>query len=649
MSKTSSSYCATVQDLVAMDGREIAEHLKAVTKGSTSESEYLSWRRSLPILVGVLHRAGMDQLSLALEYETPLGKRIDAVLLGKGRTSCHPLALIIELKQWSAIKEHTKGSETFVSVCVSPREQIFKDREHPVQQTLTYKKHLKQNHSNVSSRKIKVLCCQFLHNFGRKELLFKGAYEDYAPLAAETYVKGEEGKLEAFFRDTFSNLPDQGAVDLFLGGTYVFGACGFEALRRVHDDKENAVMISDQVEVNKRAASVLKRLKSDPAHRELVVISGAAGTGKTVVGFHILWLYSKIFEKSRQYGQKCVFSLSRSRTLSQVIQGASNIPIVYLENLPFGLDLVVIDEAHRIERLDAVMPTLFTKAKIVVVLQDDNQRIRLSEEGTVSNFVQFAEREGIAYECLRLNTQKRAGYLGSYVQCLQRLLFERYDDFIPRCGGIKIACWDSLFELDNYLHQLQEAESHVKWYAPFCWFWSRDVQMLDISIQTEKGMFEKPWNPEHGQYVWYRGLRAIDLDQVGCIYTAQGLEFNDIGVIWWDDLRWNEARSDWEIDLNACKDRQFIMSIVEFYGGKLASGNGPWQVWNEAGMQNICTFLQEKDADWNAIKYLILNTYGILLTRALKGVNIWFKDSATAEHFRKVMGTQIWKRENTGI
>ena len=34
-------------------------------------------------------------------------------------------------------------------------------------------------------------------------------------------------------------------------------------------------------------------------------------------------------------------------------------------------------------------------------------------------------------------------------------------------------------------------------------------------------------------------------DQVGCVYTAQGLEFDYVGVIWGRDLRWDPDINDW--------------------------------------------------------------------------------------------------------
>lgn len=57
---------------------------------------------------------------MVLEYQTPIGSRIDAVLLGEGENNGQmPLVLIIELKQWSAIEENAAGRESSVSICLS--------------------------------------------------------------------------------------------------------------------------------------------------------------------------------------------------------------------------------------------------------------------------------------------------------------------------------------------------------------------------------------------------------------------------------------------------------------------------------------------------------------------------------------------------
>ena len=211
------------------------------------------------------------------------------MLLGEGKTTGKPLVLVIELKQWSAIEENVAGRESSVSICLSRAENRFEERLHPVQQTLTYAKHLRMNHSNVADGKMDVRCRQFLHNFKDKEQLFQGSYQAYEPLRHETYTKGEEELLAADLRNLFSSEPKPEVVEQFLSGTYVLGQVGFRDLRNVLARKENAVMLDDQIEVNRKICSMIDQLRSPQFGKHLMIISGPPGTGKTVVGLHAIY------------------------------------------------------------------------------------------------------------------------------------------------------------------------------------------------------------------------------------------------------------------------------------------------------------------------------------------------------------------------
>jgi DUF2075 family protein len=87
------------------------------------------------------------------------------------------------------------------------------------------------------------------------------------------------------------------------------------------------------------------------------------------------------------------------------------------------------------------------------------------------------------------------------------------------------------------------------------------------------------------------------IDQVGCVYTAQGFEFDYAGVIVGRDLVYRFATQDWQAQSEFCHD-----SVVRRSKDKLAE--------------------------------LLKNTYRVLLTRGLKGCYVFFEDKETRDYFR---------------
>jgi DUF2075 family protein len=89
------------------------------------------------------------------------------------------------------------------------------------------------------------------------------------------------------------------------------------------------------------------------------------------------------------------------------------------------------------------------------------------------------------------------------------------------------------------------------------------------------------------------------LNQVGCIYTAQGFEFDYVGVIFGRDLV-HRARDGWVGQPEFSKD-----SVV-----RRAARDGT-----------------------QAFADLVKHTYRVLLTRGLKGCFVYFEDPATRDFF----------------
>ena len=82
------------------------------------------------------------------------------------------------------------------------------------------------------------------------------------------------------------------------------------------------------------------------------------------------------------------------------------------------------------------------------------------------------------------------------------------------------------------------------------------------------------------------------INQVGCVYTAQGFEFDYVGVIFGRDLRWDPTTNDWIGDSGASHD-----SIVKRSGDRFTD--------------------------------LVKRTYRVLLTRGLKGCYVYYEDHGT--------------------
>ena len=94
---------------------------------------------------------------------------------------------------------------------------------------------------------------------------------------------------------------------------------------------------------------------------------------------------------------------------------------------------------------------------------------------------------------------------------------------------------------------------------------------------------------------------GIFVDQTGCIYTAQGFEFDYVGVIFGTDLRFNLDKSEWE--------------------------GHPEDSYDES-TKNADDFLQ-----------LVKNTYRVLLTRGIKGCYVYFMDKDTERFIKSRLKT----------
>lgn len=220
-----------------------------------------------------------------------------------------------------------------------------------------------------------------------------------------------------------------------------------------------------------------------------------------------------------------------------------------------------------------------------------------------------------------LTTQKRAQNNSSYISKLRNLLFSENNVIKDDDETFQVELDLTLKEIDFELWSKIDEKSNVKskWFAPYVWEWitkdSPKMKKNDISITDhDGGIFEKKWNPLRNQVDWYNSYSMEGFNQVGSVYTAQGLGYDYIGFIWWDDLKWNPDQEKWEFDINKSEDYGFKKDVLKY----LKEHN------------------YSDDAN-NHVLQIILNQYYVLLSRASKGAYIWFKDQETKEKVATIM------------
>lgn len=590
-----SIFCDKISNLYGLSGKELIHKVGKYNKDS-SDAEKKSWRTSLPKLIYVVHNAGLDNLFLAIEYKLPAGGRIDAILIGDSEDGAHH-ALIVELKQWSSDGVSYYGSYGFPVIKVNTNPPY--PSRHPVNQTKEYIGALKANHANIVNGSLEIDACQYLHNF---ELNKKGFFiqDGFSNIdISNMFVNGEEVLFAQYLNKIFSSSRDSlKAKDLLIDGDYVTTEIDMEIINKITESPDNIPLWHDQNRILDFIFPLLEnqaRGKLNTKH--MIVISGAAGTGKTIVGFRILAEYWKLHPKGSNH-YLCKYALPQSRTIKQVLEGLSNdmagIRPIFLDHIRNQLDLLVIDEAHRITEFS----TAISSAHLVIVLQDDRQRVRGNEIGTESNYKNFARTNGYKYAKFPLDYQKRSG-LGSYVDRLDKTLYG--DDYLEDIGlGIDITVYDNIQDMESWMNNCYKKTKSTKYYASYCWEWKSQNKPteIDIKIPEINPVFQKQWNPMYNQYDWY----LDSIDKVGCIYTAQGLGFDYVGFIWWNDLVWRTDHWEFRIDKVTKYDYQLKNSIINDTNNDV----------------------------------LLLNIYRVMLTRVKKGLGIWFEDEETKRHFREI-------------
>lgn len=244
------------------------------------------------------------------------------------------------------------------------------------------------------------------------------------------------------------------------------------------------------------------------------------------------------------------------------------------------------------------MDELIQAARVPVFLLDERQVVRPSEIGSVDEIRLAAKRHGAELITIRLDGQFRAAGSAGYLEWVESLLgFDGRSPqpWIPEVFELSVATTPD--ELEGWVGHKSEEGYTARLSAGFCWPWS-DPDNGTLVEDVVVGDWRHPWNVKGDRPVGNApsaSLWATDpmgIGQVGCIYTAQGFEYDFNGVIFGPDLVWRRDR--WVADPQVSHD----------------------------------TVVRRDAAGFDR---LIRHTYKVLLTRGLLGCCLYSTDEETRE------------------
>jgi DUF2075 family protein len=287
------------------------------------------------------------------------------------------------------------------------------------------------------------------------------------------------------------------------------------------------------------------------------------------------------------------------------------------------IDVMIADEAHRIRETSnnqftprarkSTLPQireLLKAAKTCVFFIDDNQIVRPKEIGSSTYIRNEAEKLHCEVREFELEAQFRCAGSDAFVNWVNNTLgIQRTAHVIwNQADEFDVKMLPSPEALEAAIRQKSAEGFTARMTAGFCWPWSNPTSDGTLVNDVVIGSFARQWNAKSNSGHLAPGipkesLWAYDsggLDQIGCIYTAQGFEFDYVGVIFGPDLVYVPETASWKGDKTKSFDR-------------VVKGS--------------------KDNFVNLVK----NTYRVLLTRGMKGCYVHFMDKNTENFFRSRM------------
>lgn len=586
------------------------------------EREFASWHNSMKFMRDIVDDSEIDDdVQIAIEYNIPqTSKRVDFIIIGANNAGKDNI-VIVELKQWSKAEVVDDDMHFCVRTYVANDNRIVC---HPSYQAYSYSRFISNYSQVVQSDGINLVPCAYLHNYlpAYKAALSADIYRDWYT-SAPFFIMDEVQEFIDFIKRFVTKRSSRG--DLL----YLIDHGRIKPTKSLQDALSTMVRGTPVFELLDEQAvcfdmcirTMLQCLKDQK--KRTVLIQGGPGTGKSVLAVNLL-MQMIVSNCNAAYVTKN--SAPRQAFLS-ILSGnkAKNIAdIGQLFRSPFGLsnvpansyDCLIVDEAHRLVKKmygdwngENQVKECINASLLTIFMLDEDQAVTTKDIGSVGEIEKWCKELGstiIMREETKLVSQFRCNGSDAYIQFIDNLLQrgEETVDVPLRELNYDFRIFDDASSMREALREKNAIANKARMVAGYCYDWNVKHHRGDVDIKLPGG-FNAKWNLENDK-IW--AINPKSFEEVGCIHTAQGLEFDYVGVLIGKDLRFDKTAG------RVITDKMAISKDD-----------------NSSGIRG---------ASDSEARRLILNTYKTLLTRGQKGCYVYCEDEALREYFKTMINSQ---------
>lgn len=588
----------------------LLEKLREKGLSGGSQREVDSWNNSLHFMKDVLEDSYFNEdCQVAIEYNIPqTSKRVDFMIIGNNNDEDH--IVIVELKQWTKVNKVDDNCDHSIMSDLREHEPVA----HPSYQAYSYKC-LIRDYCNEDINEDTLKPCAYLHNLSEnyRNVIEDEIYKEWTN-EAPVFLQSDVLKIRNFIKQYIKLKAKDGNLLYQIDYGKLRPTKSLQdALDSMLCGNEEFHMIDEQVVAYDKIMNAIKLSQFDDK-KHVIIITGGPGTGKSVLAINVLARCIIDLKLNASYitknmaPRKCYASLLSGGNAKNMInlQKAIQSPWCLPNTIYNGLDVGIYDEAHRMQKKpyrymgNDMLEDAIKAAKVAVFFVDDDQRITVNDKYDVDSIMTYAKRENaIIHKPYELVSQFRCDGSDGYISFLNNLLgIKQTANTQFEFNKLDIQVFDDPNIMRDELRKLNQINNKTRMIAGYCYDWNVKKKRGDWDIILPNG-FKAKWNLEKDDH-W--AVNPKSFEEVGCIHTCQGMEFDYVGVFIGKDLYYDDGQ---------VKTNRNAISKDD----------------SSSGIRLKTTSDEEADK-------LIRRTYKVLLTRGIKGCYIYCEDDNLRDYLK---------------